>query len=266
MVSYEDGAVEMTWSSVPNSSFYRVYRKTLTGKKYKQIGRTKKKTTFVDRTGKPNTLYYYRIQAVKKATRHNLRSFSKPSKARKKRCRKYPERIAYLGDSVMSGFAAYGVLGPNEANFAKVSLFIHGLNVNVLPSVYAYNPDRAYIMIGTNDCVGSKSAAVLESMADEYYMIVTSLRSYNPNIEICVLATPNTRSSRVPNVNVDTLNNMVRARVSGLGYVKFFETGSVVNDAYGQLSAAYAAGDGIHWNAAAYRAVHDQVAEFMRTW
>ena len=265
-ISYEDGAIEISWTSVPNSNYYRIYRKPAAGGKYQQIAITKTRTTYTDRSAAANNLYYYRVQAVKRATKKNLKSFSKVSRPVKKRCRKYPERIAYLGDSVMSGFAVYGILNPNEASFARVSLFVHGLNYEVLPSVFAYNPDRAYIMIGTNDCVGSKTYEIIDSVANEYVEIVTKLRSNNPNIEICIFGTSNTRSSTVPNGNVNLLNSLVRSKTEHLKYVKYLDTGAYLNDGTGQLSYAYSGGDGIHWNVPAYQLMHEKVAELMRTW
>ena len=128
--AYENSVQKIYWTGDNKADYYLVFRKEQGGK-YKQIGKTKK-LMYTDKKGRGGRYYYYRIQAVMSETRVSARSFSSKSKPVKKLCRKKPARVAYIGDSVMSGFAAYGALNSNERSFAKVSLFVQQIKSTFL--------------------------------------------------------------------------------------------------------------------------------------
>lgn len=263
-IAYENGKISITWNKLKKANYYCIFRKT-PGKPYKIVARTKK-TTYIDKKCKAGTRYTYRIQGVKKKTKKTYTSYSGKSYPVSKLSRSTPDRIAFIGDSVMSGFSVYGVANhANERSFAKVSMFVQHMK-NDIGSINAYDPDRVYIMCGTNNCVGNQSDAYLDGSVAEYKEFINMLISHNSDIEIVVMAVGNTRSSRVPNSTVNRFNSKLEDMVEGRENVKFFDTGSVINDGSGSLSSGYAAGDGIHWNAAAYRAVYDELDDFVEEW
>ncbi len=262
--AYENGVQKIYWEGDDVADYYLIFRKEA-GKKYKQIGKTKK-LHYTDKKGRAGKKYYYKVQAVTNETGIAEKSLSEKSKAVKKICRKKPVRVAYIGDSVMSGFAAYGALNGNEKSFAKVSLFVHQIKSTFLGSVNAYKPDRVYIMCGTNNCVGNQSKEYLTGVKNEYVNVVDSIHKANPNCEIVIMGVGNTRSSRVPNANVNNLNKLLSAESEKRSYTRYFDTGACLNDGSGCLSSSYASGDGIHWNAAAYKLVHERLQEFMKVY
>lgn len=260
--AYESGKMKLKWTKVEGADYYRIYRK-YKGKKYKMIDKTKK-TSFTDKKAKAYKVCYYKIQAVKKETDTTAFSTGKKSKALFKKSRKKPDRIAYVGDSVMSGFALYDVLDPKEKSFAKVSLFVQQIKTTFLSDINNYKPDRVYIMCGTNNCVGDQKSDYLRGVVAEYEEVVKNIHKNNPDCEIVVMGIGNTRSSRVPNSTVNRYNQMLKNMASDHNYTRYFNTGEVLNDSTGSISSSYSGGDGIHWNASAYKAVHDKLKEFTK--
>ena len=262
--AYDSGKMKIKWTAVEGADYYRIYRK-YKGKKYKMIDKTKK-TSFSDKKAKANKECYYKIQAVKKETETTAFSTGKKSKALHKKSRKKPERIAYLGDSVMSGFELYGYLDSNERSFAKVSLFVQQIRTTFLSDVNTYEPDRVYIMCGTNNCVGNQNDTYLKGVVAEYKEVIKNIHKNNPNCEIVIMGIGNTRTTRVPNSTVNRYNSMLKKLADYYSYANYFDTGSVLNDSSGSLSSGYAAGDGIHWSAAAYKIVHEKLKEFTKVY
>ncbi len=261
--AYDTSVQKVYWNAVSDADYYIVYRKT-SGGKYAEVKKTKK-LKYTDKKGKPNKTYYYKIQAVKKETKTTARSVSPKSKAYKKKCRKKPKTIVYLGDSVMSGFQVYGALGPGEHSLAKVSLFVQHIRSTFLGSVNALKPDRVYIMCGTNNCVGNQPMSYLSGVVNEYKYVVENIHANNPNCEIVIMAIGNSRNSRVPNSTVNTYNGLLKQLASKYSYTKYFNTGLYLNSG-GNINPAYVAGDGIHWSGSAYRVVHDGLKKFTKVY
>ena len=262
--AYESGKMVIKWNSVPDADYYLVFRK-YKGKTYKQIAKTKK-LKYTDKKPKAYKECYYKIQAVKAETQTTALSKSKKSKALHKTSRRKAKRIAYIGDSVMSGFELYGSLESNEASFAKVSLFVQDIKSTFLGSVNAYKPDRVYIMCGTNNCVGYQPLDYLKGVVAEYDEVVKDIHRNNPHCEIVVMGIGNTRTSHVPNSTVNTYNNLLRKMSEKHSYTYYFNTGSYLNDYSGSLASSYSAGDGIHWSGAAYTRIHSKLKEFVKSY
>ena len=262
ITAYENGKMYIKWKEVSGADYYLIFRK-YKGKSYKQIARTKK-LKYTDKKAKAYKECYYKVQAVKKETKTTALSKSKKSRSLHKKSRKKPQRIAYIGDSVMSGFAVYGALDSNEASYAQVSLFVQDIKNTFLGSVNAYKPDRVYIMCGTNNCVGSQTLTYLNGVVGEYKYVIENIHSNNPNCEIVVMGIGNTRTTHVPNTTVNTYNALLKKMSDKYSYVKYFNTGLYLNDSSGSLASGYSAGDGIHWSSTAYFVIHSKLKEFVK--
>ncbi|MBR3041844.1 MAG: hypothetical protein IKH94_04125 [Eubacterium sp.] len=260
--AYETGKIVVKWNAVPDADYYLVFRK-YKNKSYKQIAQTRK-LKYTDKWPKAYKQCYYKVQAVKEETPTTALSKSKKSSALHKKSRRKAKKIAYVGDSVMSGFEVYGALDPEEESFAKVSLFVQEIENTFLGSVNAYKPDRVYIMCGTNNCVGNQSLDYLKGVVADYEEVCKSIHKNNSRCEIVVMGIGNTRTPRVPNSTVNTYNKLLKKMAKKHSYTHYFDTGSYLNDYSGSLAATYSAGDGIHWSSEAYNLIHSKLKKFVR--
>ena len=264
ILAYETGKITLKWKAVRNADSYEVYRSTSKTIGYKKLGSTKK-TKYMDKKGKKYKKYYYKILAVAKENEKRLESKSKYSKVVSKVCRHKPSKSAFAGDSVMTGFGIYGVLGRGERSFARTSLRVSAMYSEYLGSIQSYDPDRVYIMIGTNEVVGNPSEATMKTRLALYDDFIEKIHDKNKNVEVVVMAIGPTRNcSRITNSTVKRYNKLLKKIAKKYSYAVFYDTTRVLKDATGSLKSSYAAGDGIHWSAAAYRAVYSDMKKFLK--
>ncbi|MBR1628447.1 MAG: hypothetical protein IJ679_04155 [Lachnospiraceae bacterium] len=260
MLADEEGGITLTWEAVENAAWYEIQRAEKGSAKYKNIAAVKV-VSYRDATGTPGTTYSYRVRA---AAQNGKSDYCGDWE---KTCRKNPERIAYVGDSVMSGFEAYGVLSePREASFAQVSRTIEMIDQQDLPGILAYQPDRVYMMVGTNDCVGNPADEQMDPLLVSYYDMVDKLHAGNPAVEIVVMGIGPTRSDKVTSDTVARFNNKLQKLVGERDFAYYYDTGKLLRDGEGNLREDYAASDGIHWSKAAYEAVYPDLHQFVKQW
>lgn len=262
ILAYEKGINEIHWNKVTNASHYEVYRSTKKSSGYQKLA-TVTKTFAKDTKTKALRTYYYKVRAIAKSS-----DAKGPwSKVACKMARKKPARIAILGDSVASGFAVYNILRHNEKSYAAVSRSVATVASQDLSTCIAYNPDRVYIMVGTNDCVGNGSTRTLRRSMRPYKRIIRRLVSSNPNIEIVLMGIGPTRNaSNVSNATVNRFNKLVKGLTKKKGDIHYFNTPSYLRDSSGSLAASYTGADGIHWTPSAYRRVYKKLLKFVKKW
>ena len=254
----EDGSIIVKWNKVSGAVSYEVARLEEGKREYKFLGNTER-PSYKDTTGTPKKTYTYIVRAITP----NGNSLFCPGW--KKTVRSSPERIAYIGDSVMSGFDVYGILAdPRERAFAKVSRRISMVDHEDLPEVLSYLPDRAYIMVGTNDCVGNISDAEMQTVLVDYYDMVDRLCASNPSIEIIIMGIGPTRSETLDNGTVQRFNNLLQKMVGEREFLYYYDTGKTLRDSEGMLKAEYASQDGIHWSKGAYEAVYGDLLKYSK--
>ena len=133
-----------------------------------------------------------------------------------------------------------------------------------LPEVLSYRPDRAYIMVGTNDCVGNISDAEMKTALVDYYDMVDRLCASNPSIEIIIMGIGPTRSETLDNGTVQRFNNLLQKMVGEREFLYYYDTGKTLRDSEGMLKAEYASQDGIHWSKGAYEAVYGDLLKYSK--
>ncbi|WP_031556344.1 GDSL-type esterase/lipase family protein [Lachnospira multipara] len=152
----------------------------------------------------------------------------------------YYSNAAFLGDSVMSGLAHYGLVGSDrvvsDANMTtdKASGYVD--------SIAAINPSTVYVMVGLNDFnYGTRTAQ------DAYnYMVelVNSLKSKLPSAKIVILSvTPisteydDNAAHAANQADIDTYNNLLSTGASTGGYT-YVNVADSFKDETGHLSAS----------------------------
>lgn len=151
-----------------------------------------------------------------------------------------------LGDSVASGYAAYGRI-PYDNSVAKVNVSSRSADYQI-PLAKAKNPSLVLVSMGMNDW-GISTA----SFAAAYKSFVQKLRAALPQSVILVGAiTPTALYNQYPHVSPAVvkshnaaLKNLV-ATMKDDKLIYFDAYNVVVSDDGSHMQAKYAAGDGLH--------------------
>ncbi|SFQ41264.1 Lysophospholipase L1 [Lachnospiraceae bacterium XBB1006] len=257
--AYSNGTNVIRWKGVSHATSYEIFRSTKKSNGYHKLA-TVRTTHAKDTSAKACKGYYYKVRAIGE-------SKGAFSKAVYKKTRKKAKRIAILGDSVASGFDVYHCLQHGEKSYAAVSRRVSTILSKDLGNCISYRPDRVYIMVGTNDCVGNGSTRVLSRSIRSYKRIISRLVSANPNIEIVLMGIGPTRNcSTVTNRTVNRFNRLVKRLTKEKGTIHYFNTPSYLRDSSGSLAANYTGGDGIHWTRSAYKKVYKKLLKFVKKW
>ena len=167
----------------------------------------------------------------------------------------YKQRVFVMGDSVASGYAAYGKI-PYDNSVAKVNVSIRSAAYQI-PLAKAKNPSLVLTSMGMNDWGISTDMFV-----NSYKGFLQNLRAALPKSVILVGAiTPTAFYNQYPHVSpavVKSHNAALKHLVETMGDDKmfFFDAYSVVVSSDGvHMEAKYAAGDGLHLQPGAYDAL-----------
>lgn len=248
------GTIELQWKKVKGANRYEIYRKKKNQKNYVRIAWTQK-LKYTDKKGKKNTTYYYKIRAVYVDGQKNITGASSRSQRHKCKVRNKNPKVAYVGDSIMTGFSGYGILRgrKNSRVFAAVGMNTWKFNSSKeMQALLQYNPDRMYIMMGVNSLWSSDSDA-LNSLLESYEKIIKKCRKRNANIEIFVIGVaPVGRNASVSSNAVRKFNSLLKKMASKMESVYYYSLSDSLADSNGYLLSKYAAGDGVHWRRETY--------------
>jgi len=248
------GTVQIKWNKVKNANRYRVYRKKSGQKKYTLIKGTTS-TSYVDKTGKANTTYYYYIKPVKLDENKKVVAAGDASKVRKCKVRKKNPKIAYAGDSIMTGFTCYNILEDRDKSrvFAAVSMTPKKyLSSSEMKALLKYNPDRLYIMMGVNS-LWTTDSKWLNDMWEDYEKILNKCRKKNKHMEIVVVSVaPVGKNASVSKSAVNKFNKILKKNVEKKTGMYYCDIGPALADSNGYLRSKYSAKDGVHWKVSTY--------------
>lgn len=185
----------------------------------------------------------------------------------------YQSRLTIVGDSIASGFCAYGYIPPAH-NVAKESLAVWNMSrytfdvgggsMGLIDAAAYANTPLYFVSIGMNDIFSYTP----EDYAGQIISISEQILDKVPTAIVVVGAiTPvsdgnyYTTNDRIISFN-NALENAVNDRASG--QILFFDTNAVLTDTNtGCLNGAYGGGDGLHINNSAYGFVLNCLFNFL---
>lgn len=244
-------SVAFSWNSISGATRYKLYRADSMFGEYKFVKGVKKLYCH-DKGLSPTTTYYYKIRAINKTASKKIHN--QDSMPIKVTTAKEPGKIAYVGDSVMSGLDVYNIVsGDNKKVFTKVGVGPAAFrSSDLMKDLLNYDAERVFIMLGMNSIVGSPSDATLDSVIDSYKEIVNDILKDKADTQIVVLAVSPTRgSATVKNDNVNKFNAKLKLMAGDLG-VEYYDYTAFLKDETGCMSSNYTGSDGIHWKTSAY--------------
>lgn len=189
----------------------------------------------------------------------------------------YFDTVTFAGDSIASGLGIYDT-GYHNAHYATyvsagVQTFVNNVSVKnavtgatetPMETIAASQPDYLYILVGTNNLVVQGSE---ESFIAYYERLIDMLREQlNPGVIIYIQAIPGVQEDVVDskpgldNTRIATANDLLAnmALRKGCYYINIRE--ALTNPADGSQIDDYATKDGVHFNAAGYRAWAEYLA------
>jgi lysophospholipase L1-like esterase len=181
----------------------------------------------------------------------------------------YPAQLSIVGDSIASGFGAYGALS-NPYDFATGNLATWSIEeysftyedqtLSYLDALQQSQPPYIYLSMGMNDL----NMGTAEEYVENYRNIIAAVQEACPDSDLIIAGiTPvDASSSYASNSTIETFNAALQEMVEGLGAnnIRFYDTTSLLTDPEtGGLLAEYDGGDGIHLNYMAYAALLEQL-------
>lgn len=177
----------------------------------------------------------------------------------------YQDRLTVIGDSIASGFNAYGYI-PYEHNLAQGSLSlwnmdsftfdVGGYYMGLLDAADTVNAPLYYVSIGMNDIYAYTPYEYASNMTS----FVQQLQERVPTATIIVGSiTPVSEDNYyTDNYTIREFNSALQSSIEsiGSGQVMFFDTYSVLADPYTlALNYENSGGDGLHLSGSCYEYV-----------
>ncbi len=268
LVRYSTKAVKITWMKNKEARYYRVYYSKNKPSGYKCYGITKESHLLVDKL-ENNKDYYFYVQACSK--KKKSATDSKASMTVHIKTKPYSRKTIFAGDSITHGMGC--ALPAMHIGGVKKIVAARGLKTNTfytqrifngqtgLQKVTSEKPYRIYLMLGMNSILGTQQKDIIA----DFKHIIQSVQDACPKTSIVLCAIPPVSRAKkafqpgfrkVPGVN----RKMKKlAKQTGTDYFNY--TG-FLTDPEGYLKTKYSAGDGYHWNKAAYAKFAEKLEKF----
>ncbi|MCI8448382.1 MAG: hypothetical protein HFH30_08290 [Eubacterium sp.] len=262
LVRYSTTSIKVMWDQSKNkkAKWYKVYyAKSKTGK-FKLAGVTKNSWYRVKNL-KNGQDYYFGVKAC--TTKKESGFDSMLSKTAKMKTVPYERTTIFAGDSITTGLSSYHILDEIAIGGKKSVVAAIGLNTMTfrtkkvfngksgVESIVAARPYRVYIMLGDNDIHFRNK----NDLIDGYREIVRAIKEGTPDTDIVILAASPVTAAEVSRrkgfAQIPAYNQGLSALAKEMG-VKYFDCTGFLKDSTGWLKSAYNAGDGVHWQPAAY--------------
>lgn len=268
-------SVKVSWNPGKNQQpkYYKVYYTDNAAGDYKLAGTTR--DTLYRVSGlQVNRDYYFKVKAcaAKKASGMD----GALSDAVKIRTAPYNRTTIFAGDSITVGLRTYNILSGMSIQGNKGIVAEVGLNTTTfrtrrvfegktgVEAIIAAKPYRVYLMLGDNE-IHYRSK---EDTVAGFREILKRIQAGTPDTDIVVLAATPVTSAKVAAqkgfAQIPAYNQSLKKLAKSMG-VRYFDCTDFLKDADGWLKTSYAAGDGIHWTAEAYREYAKRLEAYDRT-
>ena len=167
----------------------------------------------------------------------------------------------FMGDSICSGFGAYGFAqscyakaGVAARNILEFTFDYSGYQVGPLTTLVNSGSKNLVFLMGTND-VNMVSA---KEYAEYYDDFLSKVEASCRDVSIYVVSVPPVTedSDFCYNYQLDELNSELKSMIEGSTAIRhYIDAAALLKDDDGALKDIYSAGDGVHLSRAAYYAV-----------
>lgn len=262
LVRYSTSSIKVQWNKSKNkkADWYKVYYAESKSGKYKLAGKTKN-TWYRVKNLKNNQDYYFGVKAC--TSKKNIGFDSKLSNTARMKTMPFERTTIFAGDSITSGLTSYNILNEIAIGGHKSVVAAVGLNtmtfrtrrvfngMSGVESIVASKPYRVYIMLGDNDIHYRNKNDLIAG----YREIIRVIQAGTPGTDIVLLAASPVTAAEVSKrsgfAQIPAYNQGLSALAKEMG-VKYYDCTGFLKDSTGWLKNSYNAGDGVHWQPAAY--------------
>ena len=184
----------------------------------------------------------------------------------------YLDSCAFVGDSIMEGFSAYGFLPENQV-FASVGLNPYQLNTNAIQTYYGSvtalsavlyaKPENLYIMMGMNGVAWD----INNDMTSEIGTFIDNVKTSLPSVNIYLMSvTPvsaereakaSAADGKILNSQIDDFNSSLLSLANEKN-IHYLDVNSYLKGSNGCLPSDVTS-DGIHISKAVYEDILDYI-------
>lgn len=184
----------------------------------------------------------------------------------------YLDSCAFVGDSIMEGFSAYGFLPENQV-FASVGLNPYQLNTNAIQTYYGSvtalsavlyaKPENLYIMMGMNGVAWD----INNDMTSEIGTFIDNVKASLPSVNIYLMSvTPvsaereakaSAADGKILNSQIDDFNSSLLSLANEKN-IHYLDVNSYLKGSNGCLPSDVTS-DGIHISKAVYEDILDYI-------
>ena len=199
-------------------------------------------------------------------------ALSNPVSASDAKDSSYLDSCAFVGDSIMEGFSAYGFLPENQV-FASVGLNPYQLNTNAIQTYYGSvtalsavlyaKPENLYIMMGMNGVAWD----INNDMTSEIGTFIDNVKASLPSVNIYLMSvTPvsaereakaSAADGKILNSQIDDFNSSLLSLANEKN-IHYLDVNSYLKGSNGCLPSDVTS-DGIHISKAVYEDILDYI-------
>ena len=184
----------------------------------------------------------------------------------------YFDDAVFIGDSLMMGLGAYGVVDKDKV-LADIGLNLDTVlskqcittptgMVTVLDAVNLKKPGKIYLMMGSNGIAW----VTPDDLADKLELFLSQLMAQQPECELYLMSIPPVtqekfeKDSRYSNESIRQYNALLFQLAEKKG-IHYLDINSAFQDSTGALNMEYAEADGMHFKKSGY----DYLYQYLKT-
>ena len=168
----------------------------------------------------------------------------------------------------MRAFSDYKVLKSTKKQKIITRIGVSTVNFynsNLMDRLLKFKPDRMFIMLGINALYKGTSPRYMDHVIKYYDRILKACLKKNPHMEIIVMSVSPVGKRAVEKLkDVKLFNRKLMKLLKKYEEVQYMDLFPFMAGSDGYLKKSYNAGDGVHWNPSACRAVLKKMKQFVK--
>lgn len=169
----------------------------------------------------------------------------------------------YLGGPLVAAKTSY-TFNSDKAKLSGYMLLYKGTQMQAKAVVNKSGSQYAFIMMGTNDLVGTSASSV----AKKYKTYIEGIQKENPEVVIYIQSTTPRRGTKnaknLSNKNIDELNRLMKEYTDAASNVYYIDISTPLKDDSGELKKSYSNDGYVHLNSKGYKVWVDTVVDSVR--
>ncbi|MGT2932626.1 SGNH/GDSL hydrolase family protein [Streptococcus catagoni] len=173
--------------------------------------------------------------------------------------------LVFAGDSIIEFYPLKKYLGRERSIYNRgiAGIDSNWLLKNVDDHICDLNPEKVFILIGTNDIgLGSSNRDIIKNIVD----MVASIKAESRETKIVLLSvlpvSDQEKFKGTVKVRTNEVIDQLNADIAAIPGIEFIDINSILKDSHNSLDEAYTK-DGLHLNQKGYQKISESLALFI---